>query len=134
MLELYFAPMKSLIIPITFTLLVSSCSHKISRVGYNTPASSQADCEVSVTYGPASSIDNKAQLLGSITLDDTGFSTNCNENDALAILKKEACSLKANTILITAYKEPSFASTCYRCSANFYNTTQSQTSTDSIPI
>lgn len=104
----------------------------MSRIGYNTPAITQTDCEVSIVYGAPSTIENNAQLLGTIKLDDTGFSTHCSEKDALCILKKEACSLNANTIVITEFKEPDLANSCYRCSASFYKTEQLLMPTDSV--
>jgi hypothetical protein len=113
--------MKSLLSLATLTLFLVSCSHSIVRSGYILPENPSTDCPVSVQYGYAKDIDSSARYLGKIKLDDTGFSTSCSESDALAILRKEACALDANTVLITEFKEPSLMSTCYRCSANFYS-------------
>ena len=81
--------MKFLQIPVALAFLVSSCSYKITREGYNAPYTTQTDCNVTITYGPLSSIENNAQLLGSIVLDDGGFTNHCSESEAMLILKNE---------------------------------------------
>jgi hypothetical protein len=120
----YRAAMKLLLPLITLTLLFSSCTHQITRVGYTLPATTGIDCKTTIVYGQSEDIDSSAQLLGKIKLGDTGVSSACNEADALSILTKEACALNANLALITDYALPSLASTCYRCSASFTKSLQ----------
>lgn len=64
--------------------------------------------------------DTTAIKVGEVRLSDSGFSISCNEKDALAILKDEACALKANLVVITNEKRPDLWSSCYRCKAEFY--------------
>jgi len=61
----------------------------------------------------------KFKKIGRIRLGDTGFSKKCNENDALQILKKEACLLGADVVNILGETRPDFWSTCYRVEAEF---------------
>ncbi|MEY4876211.1 MAG: hypothetical protein RL708_1360 [Bacteroidota bacterium] len=74
--------------------------------------------------------------LCAIKLGDSGFSTICKEQDAINILKRDACGLNANLINITAEIPPSFTgSSCYRCSAVFYKSkTKDNISLDSTQI
>ncbi len=98
-------------------VFLSSCSHKVVRIGYLKTTSEQLGCEVSVSKG--SVIPASAKVLGSIKLGDTGFSVSCSEQKAIQILKKEACSLGANVVLIKTELLPGFLSSCYRCEADF---------------
>ena len=51
---------------------------------------------------------------------DSGFTTTCSEADAIALLKKEACSVGANLVNITKESRPDMGSSCYRCEAGFF--------------
>lgn len=101
-----------------FTLVfLSSCSHKVLRIGYTKTNSEQLACQVSISKSNV--VPESAKVMGSIKLGDTGFSVSCSEQKAIQILKKEACSLGANVVLIKSELLPGFLSSCYRCEADF---------------
>lgn len=100
-------------------LLFSNCTHYIARTGYQPNKSFDTYYDVVIeknTIVPS----NSADLVGQIRLDDIGFSVSCSEEDALEILRKEACSINADLIVITNEIRPNLWSSCYRCSAEFY--------------
>lgn len=110
--------MNKLIYLPVFVFLFANCSHKITR-SYQQQPLEAAGCQVVVKK----SLDVPEEVVtkvGSISLGETGFSMNCSENDALAILRREACSLNANLVVITFERRPDLMSSCYRCRANFY--------------
>ncbi len=115
--------------PITYILLsvmLCSCYHKITRVGYGESAEANNDCKVEIVKFMQVN-DSVATKLGEIKLGDTGFSSKCNENDAMNILHHEACGLNADLINIVEEIPRSFTgSSCYRCSAVFYKTKTNQ--------
>jgi hypothetical protein len=96
-----------------------SCSHRIVRTGYVSKQITANDCPVSIVKNQTFS-DSIAIKLGEIKLGETGFSTHCNEEDALVILRKEACSLEADIINISDETRSDAWSSCYRCKAVFY--------------
>ncbi len=105
---------------IAVLFLLNSCSHKVNRIGYSEkPLDLSTTCDVVIQKND-SIIGKQYEKLGSIKLKDSGFSTSCNELDAIAILKKEACSIGGNLINIIEEKRPSFASSCYQCTADIY--------------
>jgi len=109
----------------TIAVLLSSCSHKISRVDYDKPAKNACtSCDVVIEIDNIPSNAN-SKLLGRLKLKDSGFSIACNESDARAILKAEACALQGNYVNIIEVKEPNFGSTCYQCTAEIYSTSDS---------
>lgn len=109
----------TLIFPILIgaLLLSTSCSHKVVRTGYQKQMVESEDCQVLITKDAA--ILDRATKVGNIRLGESGFSVTCSEEKALEILKREACSIGAEAVLITSEKRPDFISTCYRCEATF---------------
>jgi hypothetical protein len=99
-------------------LSISSCTHKITRSGYDINKTYYKTCDIVVTKKIAPS--DSLQRLGSIRLGDTGFSASCNEAQAIEILKNEGCAIGANIVHITEESRADVLSSCYRCSAVFY--------------
>ena len=105
--------------------LFSSCSYRIVRGGYSKPNSVHSDCDVIIKK--QMSIPTSLKKVGEIKLGDSGFSTSCSEEQAIGLLRKEACSLKANIINIVDESRPDLLSSCYRCRAEFYINTVDNT-------
>jgi len=113
-------------------VLVSSCSYNITRNNYAKDVSIQkakqaqkngnADCDVIIRRKLDVSKDD-VKFLGKMKLREGGATLDCSEEDAINILKKEACFLGANLIIITHESRPNIWSTCYSCDASFYNST-----------
>ena len=114
---------RNIIKQLFYTLLViiflTSCSHRVVRTGYDVKELSYKNCNVIIKKNKAPS-KNIASKVGSIKLGDNGFSIDCNEEDALNILKNEACALNADLIVITKENRVDLWSSCYRCTADFY--------------
>ena len=101
-------------------IFMSSCSHKINRIGYSEqPFNPSGICDVVIQKDEGVEIKQN-KILGTIKLMDSGFSTACNELDAIEILKKEACSIGGNLVNITKESRPNFRSSCYQCTADIY--------------
>ena len=111
--------MKRLIYFLAPVLFFSSCAHHIVRSGYQATKSDYRICNVVIQKNTSIS-DSSATKVGEIELRDSGFSTVCNEERALEILKGEACAMDANLIIVTEERRPDFKSSCYRCKAEFY--------------
>ena len=111
--------MKHIIYLFLLIFLFSNCSHRITRIGYDKNKSSVQDCEVIIKKDP-SYYNPKAVKVGEIKIGETGFSVSCSEEQAIEILKNEACVLQADLIIIKHENRPDFWSTCYRCQADFY--------------
>ncbi|MCV9386852.1 hypothetical protein [Reichenbachiella ulvae] len=105
-------------------LLLSSCSYKITRHGYQEGNSNYPPCDI-VIQKNTTIPDSIAYKVGEVELKDTGFTIVCNEVEAINILKEDACSLQANLIVITEERRPNMWSSCYRCKAEFYQITSS---------
>lgn len=108
---------------VVFTFFaVSSCSYRVTRTYTKPPAvENAADCQTMIVkQKDLFGVD--VDFMGSIRLDDAGFTTNCSEDKAYALLSQEACGLGANLVNITSEAPPNLGgSTCYRCVADFYN-------------
>lgn len=100
-----------------------SCSYSIKRTGYTTPTPTNTECDVKVVFEKPDIADSLLVFKGEIMLRDGGFTSHCKEADAMALLKKEACALEANTVEIVQFKKPDIMSTCYQCTAKFYKST-----------
>ena len=58
-----------------------------------------------------------AEVLGTIKVGDTGFSTKCSYEMVLESAKLEARKAGGNVIQLTKHKKPNFWSTCHRIDA-----------------
>jgi len=99
-------------------LLISGCSHRIVRTGYQKDKSEHKECDIAIQKFIA--ITDSMTKVGAIKLGESGLSVVCSEAHAIEILKNEGCALNADLINITEEKRPDLWSSCYRCSADFY--------------
>jgi len=107
-----------------FTALLTGCSYGVQRnlTGTPLPATDSALCEVVIakyTYPHTHFNEDQFVLIQTITLYDK-TSINCSEDEARAILKKEACAVGGNWISITKERFPDLLSSCYQCEASIY--------------
>jgi hypothetical protein len=110
--------MKTILFLSIIILSISSCTHKITRTGYDINKTYYKTCDIIVTKNLSAS--DSLQKVGEIRLGDTGFSAACNEAQAIEILKNEGCAIGANIVHITEDSRADALSSCYRCSAVFY--------------
>ena len=102
---------------VVVSLFTASCSPSVNRSGYQ-PASvlDEAKCHVAVKRG-ATFPPDQVLVLGEVDFGDTGFSTDCDENTVIALLRREACSTGADVADIIEEHRQDIASTCYRAKA-----------------
>lgn len=65
-------------------------------------------------------IPEGAELLGSMKLGDSGFSTDCDFYSNLSKARKRAREIGANIVKVTETKSPDLISSCYRLKIKFY--------------
>ncbi len=117
--------MKKIAYCLILLLLITGCSHRIVRIGYEKNESIIPDCEIVIKK--QMSIPTYLQKVGEIRVGESGFSIGCNEANALEILRQEGCSLNATIININEEYRPDLWSSCYRCKAEFYINTDDST-------
>ena len=104
---------------LVISLALTSCSPRIVRTGYQMQEAGNHACDVAIRNNVSVS-ETLATKLGEVKIGGTGFSVECSEEHVLEILKREACSMNADLIVITAEKRPNLWSSCYRARAEFY--------------
>jgi hypothetical protein len=110
--------MKSILVYFILSLLLSSCTHRIVRSGYQISNSDNDDCNVIIKK--FMHVTDSIQKIGEIKLGESGFAVACSEAHAIKILNNEACAIQADVINIVEENRPDFWSSCYRCRAEFY--------------
>jgi hypothetical protein len=98
-------------------IVLSSCASSLRRTGY-TPATEPAgvDCRVAFKQAFQANAD-EADVLGTVSASDTGFSIKCDEGYVLSRLRDDACAIGADVVSLTDERAPDFWSTCYRAKA-----------------
>ena len=99
-----------------FSILIISCSPRISSSLIKNYPTLEYNDEVVVLELDDKRPDN-SEVLGSLKIGDTGFSTKCNYDIVLDNAKLEARKFGGNAIMITKHKKPDFWSTCHRIQA-----------------
>ena len=110
--------MKSISIFLLLFLLLSSCTHRIVRSGYQLSNSYQNDCNVVIKK--FMHVTDSIQKIGEIKLGESGLAVACSEAHAIKILNNEACGIRADIVNIVEENRPDLWSSCYRCRAEFY--------------
>jgi len=116
--------MRNYLIAVFSLFFIISCSHRITRIGFAGGAMACDTCQP-VIKKMATFNNVPVKKLGTVKLGDSGFSTKCEEPDAILILKKEACAVGADIINITDEKRADVWSTCYRVEADLLKITDS---------
>lgn len=111
---------KVMFFAIVLANVLSSCSYKITRTGYQIPEQNQSTSNCNVVFKKSLTNTKGLERIGHISLESTGFTTNCNERKALELLNEEACRINADIVNIYAENRPDFTSDCYRCQAEFF--------------
>lgn len=71
-----------------------------------------------LVYDITDSLPEPAELLGSISIQDSGFSVNCNYEAVMQRAKDETNKIGGNGLRLLLHKEPSLASSCHRIAAD----------------
>ena len=107
------------IILIFLVLVMSSCTGPVVQyrqdVSDYKPKAPGTPIDI---YGQDDNIPRDCKILGVVSIGDSGFSTNCDLPDVLAIAKEKAREAGGDAIQITSLRKPDIISTCYRITAN----------------
>ena len=110
---------KTLFYLISLTLLLSSCSARISTSIQKTYPPVDQSQEIQVLLS-LRDVPPTAELLGKVDVGDSGFTTNCSYDTVLNAAKAEARKIGGNMICIINHLTPDFYSSCHRISTNIY--------------
>ncbi len=110
---------------VTISIFLLGCAPSVKRIDYHEyPILNGPECVVYLEE-PIPGFEPAGDKVGSIKIGDTGFSLNCAYGDVIKILKKEACGLQANYVLVREEsREGTRGSSCYRVKADFYRMPQ----------
>lgn len=112
------SPGISLFIGGLLLLLTSSCSPKVSTSISKHYAALDYREEVTV-FMPVDDFPADAEVVGTVKIGDSGFSTDCGLDVAIEKAKEEARKAGGNAIKITRHQPPSFwTSSCHRIKAD----------------
>lgn len=112
-MKYYFA-----IIILAAGLILSSCSPNVSTKIFNDNYRNSVPAnETVLVYNLLMDEPKDAFVVGSIDIDDTGFTVNCGRVRIMSLVKEEARKMGANAVKVTSLKEPDMISSCYRISA-----------------
>lgn len=102
-----------------FVLVLAACStaKHTSIINYATPLPAGTPVEV---RGIGQDIPEGAKLLGSISVGDSGFTTQCSYQEVLNDALDMARNMGGNLIQITEHKEPDILCDCHRIKADVY--------------
>lgn len=110
--------MKKLPLSCLALILSTGCTHKVFRRDYHFDPAHPANETIVLTKRLPS--PDSLTKVGNISLKDGLWVVDCNELQALKVLKAEAHQLRADVIHIVKEKRPDVQSSCYRCEADFY--------------
>lgn len=100
------------------SLIFTSCSHRIHRIGYTVKKSERWDCDLPVKKVVPS--DTAYKMIGEIRFGECKYSKIKTEEDVILILKKDGCAIDADFVVIKEENKLSAEKGCYQCSAEFY--------------
>jgi len=108
---------KNFFILVGLLIIVTSCSPKISTsISKNYSALDYR--EDVVVFGLKDAVPENAELLGTVKIGDSGFSTDCSFETVIEKAKIEARKIGGNAIKITKHNSPDLLSSCHRITAN----------------
>lgn len=99
-------------------LLITSCAPSVyTSIQKSYPA--RIEGSTVLVYDIADSLPQPAEVLGSVTISDTGFSVNCNYEKVMQRAQNETNRIGGNGLRLLWHKKPSaLGSTCHRISAD----------------
>lgn len=114
------------IIFLLFTLVLSACStsKQTNVLNYSTPLPTETPVEI---IGLGQTVQKGAKFLGSISVGDSGFTSQCSYQEVIRDAMNLARGMGGNIVQITEHKEPDLWSTCHRIKADVYYITKDKT-------
>ena len=98
-------------------LILTGCAFQTDVDVFSQPKGSKPlDCPLEI-YRNSNLIKKEYEIIGSVKLEDSGFTVSCGRRKAMTIIREEACVAGGDAVLITNEKQPDIFSTCYRANA-----------------
>ena len=115
--------MKKVFLFLFISLVLISCgtSKTTSVLNYSTPLPAGTPVEV---IGIGQKLPNDVKFIGSISVGDSGFTSNCSYQEVINDAMSLARGMGGNIVQITSHKEPDIWSTCHRFKADVYYMTK----------
>ena len=107
------------IIFLLFILVLSACStsKQTNVLNYSTPLPAGSSVEI---IGLGQTVQKGAKFLGSISVGDSGFTSQCSYQEVIRDAMNLARGMGGNIVQITEHKEPDLWSTCHHIKADIY--------------
>ena len=106
------------ILVVGFVCVLTGCNPKVSTNISKSYPTTAFDAEIAVIE-LEQTMPNGAEVLGSVKIGDTGFTTNCDYSNVLELAKLEARKVGGNAIKITEHNFPTaMGSSCHRITAS----------------
>lgn len=111
--------MKKILSLLFLSLIFFSCStsKQTSVLNYSTPLPAGTQVEI---IGLGQKVPNGAKLLGSISVGDSGFTTQCSYQEVIRDAINMSRNMGGNVLQITEHKEPNIWCDCHRIKADVY--------------
>lgn len=106
------------LITLLFLLLIAGCATTGSYIEVKKADAKPTNCFLEI-FMPGQSIEKATEVLGTFSVQDTGFSTNCDWDATREKNKVKACEMGAEAIQFIEVNTPQMNSTCYQTKANF---------------
>lgn len=102
-----------------FMLVLAACStsKRTSVLNYATPLPAGTHVEI---IGLGQQVPDGAKLLGSISVGDAGFTTQCSYQEVIRDAINMSRNMGGNVLQITEHKEPDIWTSCHRIKADVY--------------
>lgn len=113
---------RSVLVPavIILGMILASCAAAVQTSIYDRSlATRPPGCDL-VVVPPTESIVGRGRVIGEMKVGDSGFSVNCDFDNAMRLLRRKACAVGADGVHLWLVFEPSIVSTCYRVHARFF--------------
>ena len=109
-----------LILGISCILMLSSCAPKVVSNMAKTYPSLPQDSPVEV-YFANNLVPSQAEVLGEVSVKDSGASINCDSTTVINRIKEESRKAGGNAIIVLNHTKPSIWSTCHQMEAAILN-------------
>lgn len=115
--------MKKNIFILLLGIVLSACStsKQTNVLNYSTPLPAGSYVEI---IGLGQTVQKGAKFLGSISVGDSGFTSQCSYQEVIRDAMNLARGMGGNIVQITEHKEPDLWSTCHRIKADVYYITK----------
>jgi hypothetical protein len=99
------------------TLLLSSCAPAVKYQPLKTGFKSKSPTEEVLLFAQYDDVPSVYEVIGSVSVGDSGFTLKCGLTDVIEVAKKRAREVGGDAIRLIVVTEPDLLSSCYRITA-----------------